>query len=91
VTSEFSNTLTGFDGGAATRQTHLILQNNALRTLSITEWERLQGFEDGWTSAIPKSHRYQVLGDAMNVDQAEWLGRRLVAADAALPMIGAKP
>jgi DNA (cytosine-5)-methyltransferase 1 len=91
VPSEFSNTLTGFDGGAATRQTHLVLQNNALRTLSITEWERLQGFEDGWTSAIPKSHRYQVLGDAMNVDQAEWLGRRLVAADAALPMIGAKP
>jgi DNA (cytosine-5)-methyltransferase 1 len=88
VPAEFTNTLTGFDGGAATRQTHLILQNGRLRTLTHVEWERLQGFDDGWTAAIPKSHRYQVLGDAMNVNQAEWLGRRLVAVDAALPLIG---
>lgn len=87
VPSEFSNTLTGFDGGAATRQTHLVMQNGRLRTLTLTEWERLMGFPDGWTTSIPKSHRYQVLGDAMNVHQAEWLGRRLVAADKMLPMI----
>ena len=91
VPAEFGNTLTGFDGGKATRQTHLVLQNGKLRTLTVTEWERLQGFEDGWTSAIPKPQRYQVLGDAMNVDQAEWLGHRIVTIDAALPMIGARP
>ena len=34
-----SNTLTGFDGGAATRQTHLMLQDGRLRTLTLTEWE----------------------------------------------------
>jgi DNA (cytosine-5)-methyltransferase 1 len=88
VPAEFANVLTPFDGGLATRQTHLILQNDRLRTLTHTEWERLQGFDDGWTAAMPASHRYQVLGDAMNVNQAEWLGRRLLAVDAALPMIG---
>jgi DNA (cytosine-5)-methyltransferase 1 len=91
VPAEFANTLTGFDGGAATRQTHLVLQNGRLRTLTHVEWERLMGFPDGWTAAVPASHRYQVLGDAMNVNQAEWLGRRLLAVDTALPMIGVAP
>lgn len=44
-----ANTLTGFDGGGPARQTHLIAQHDGLRTLTFTEWERLQGFPDGWT------------------------------------------
>jgi DNA (cytosine-5)-methyltransferase 1 len=81
VESEFSNVLTGFDGGGPMRQTHLVMQGGRLRTLTLREWERLQGFPDDWTAGIPESHRYQVIGDAMNVHQAAWLGRRIVSAD----------
>lgn len=75
-----ANTLTGFDGGGPARQTHLIAQHGRVRTLTLTEWERLQLFPDGWTEGIPDSARYTALGNAMHVGMAEWLGRRLVAA-----------
>lgn len=88
VNEDYANTLTGFDGGAATRQTHLVVQNGRLRTFTLTEWERLQGFPDDWTAGLPDSARYNALGDAMNVPMATWLARRLLAVDHALPMIG---
>lgn len=87
--SDFANTLTGFDGGLATRQTHLIAQHGGLRTLTLTEWERIAGFPDGWTSSMPDSERFSALGDSMHPLMAEWLGRRLVEVSAALPMIRA--
>lgn len=83
-----ANTLTGFDGGGPTRQQHLIYQHGRMRTLTLTEWERLQGFPDGWTEDLPDSARFKALGNAMHVGTAEWLGRRLVAVNAALPAIG---
>lgn len=82
------NVLTGFDGGLATRQTHLIAQHNRLRTLSLTEWERGMGFPDGWTAMLKDSARYAAIGDAIHTGTAEWLARRLVAVDALLPQIG---
>lgn len=91
VPAEFTNTLTGFDGGLPTRQTHLIVQGDGVRTLTATEWERLQGFPDDWTSSMTASARWSAIGDSMNVRLAEWLGHRLIAADATLPtMIGAR-
>lgn len=78
VSDGMANTLTGFDGGGPARQTHLISQHGRLRTLTLTEWERLQGFPDDWTKGIPDSARYQALGNAMHVGMAEWLGRRLM-------------
>jgi DNA (cytosine-5)-methyltransferase 1 len=88
VASADANTLTGFDGGNATRQTHLLLQDGRLRTLTLREWERLQGFPDEWTAMVRSdSARYQQLGNAVAVPMAQWLARRLVAVDAALPMI----
>lgn len=85
-----ANTLTGFDGGASTRQTHLIAQNGRLRTLTLTEWERLNGFPDGWTAAVTSdSARYTMLGNAMHVGMAEWLGRRLMHVHQTLNLIGA--
>lgn len=84
---EFANTLTGFDGGGPNRQTHILLQEGRLRTFTLTEWERLQGFPDGWTEGIPESARYQALGNAMHVGMARWLGQRLVAVNNALPQI----
>jgi DNA (cytosine-5)-methyltransferase 1 len=83
-----ARTLTGYDGGLATRQTHLIAQHGRLRTLTLTEWERLQGFPDGWTSGIPDSARYTALGNAMHVGCAEWLGRRIVAVHREITQIG---
>ena len=83
------NVLTGFDGGGPTRQTHLIVQSERARTLTLTEWERLQGFDDGWTEGIPDSARFTALGNAVHVGTAEWLARRLRAVDEKLAPIGA--
>lgn len=81
------NTLTGFDGGGPLRQTHLIAQGDGVRSLTLTEWERLQGFEDGWTEGVPDSARFTMLGNAMHVGMAEWLGRRLVKVHESLPSL----
>jgi len=77
-----ANTLTGFDGGGPARQTHLIAQGGRLRTLTLREWERLQGFPDDWTEGVPPSARYTAIGNAMHVGMAEWLGHRLMTVDA---------
>ena len=82
-----ANTLTGFDGGLATRQTHLIAQAGRLRTLTLTEWERLQGFPDRWTEGISDSARYTALGNAMHVGMAHWLGTRLMKEHARVPQL----
>jgi len=58
-----------------------------VRTLTITEWERLLGFEDGWTEGVPLSARFRMLGNAMQVGMADWLGRRLAAVHHAVPML----
>ncbi len=77
---EYANTLAGNDHGGV-RQRHLVLHGDRARVLTLTEWERLQGFPDGWTETIPTpKKRANALGDAMNVHMARWLGRRLVAA-----------
>lgn len=85
--AEFFNTLAGFDSGQ--RQTHLVVDQGRPRMLTLTEWERLQGFPDGWTSMVTRTARFQQLGNAMAVPMAEWLGRRLSDVHHATPMIGA--
>ena len=93
-----ANTLTGFDGGGPARQTHLIAQHGRVRTLTFTEWERLQGFPDGWTDGIPpgdlrrnkiliRAGRYTVLGNSMHVGMAEWLGTRLMKEHQGVPQL----
>ena len=50
-----------------------------VRRLTPRECERLQGFPDDWT-AIPgmdDGPRYKCLGNAVTVNVAEWIGRRL--------------
>jgi len=51
-----------------------------VRRLTPVECERLQGFPDGWTDlgGTPDSKRYAALGDAVTVNVAEWIGRRLM-------------
>ena len=77
-----------------------------VRRLTPTEWERLQGFPDGWTEGVlvlatpeyiaecarkgqvaqdyvvkrfADSHRYRMMGNAVAVPCAEWIGRRIVS------------
>lgn len=68
-------------------QTGLMSVANSVgvRRLTPTECERLQGFPDGWTAAggdgrlIADSARYRMLGNAVAVPVAAWIGRRMVA------------
>jgi site-specific DNA-cytosine methylase len=55
-----------------------LAQTGGVRRLTPTECERLQSFPDGWTDLGPDSRRYAALGDAVTVNVAEWLGRRIM-------------
>lgn len=48
-----------------------------VRRLTPTECERLQGFPDGWTAGESDSARYRMLGNAVCVPVAEWIGTRV--------------
>lgn len=53
----------------------------AVRRLTPTECERLQGFPDGWTDITPgktaDGPRYKALGNSMAVPVMAWIGRRI--------------
>jgi site-specific DNA-cytosine methylase len=58
---------------------------SAVRRLTPTECCRLQGLPDDWLGAPnekPDSPRYAALGDAVTVNVAEWIGRRIMEAEA---------
>lgn len=52
----------------------------AVRRLTPTECERLQGFPDGWTAGFSDTVRYRMLGNAVCVNVAQWIARRMAAA-----------
>ena len=54
-----------------------------VRRLTPIECERLQGFPDSWTAHQSDSTRYRQLGNAVCVNVAEWIGRRIMEADTA--------
>ena len=57
-----------------------ILQGMAVRRLTPTECERLQGFPDGWTDilqATPDGPRYKAIGNSMAVPVMRWIGSRI--------------
>ncbi len=60
-----------------------------VRRLTPTECERLQGFPDGYTAGFSDSTRYRMLGNAVCVNVAEWIARRLVNHSARLPSAAA--
>jgi len=51
-----------------------------VRRLTPVECERLQGFPDNWTAGFSDSARYRMLGNAVCVPVAAWIGKRLAAA-----------
>ena len=61
-----------------------------VRYLTPVEYERLQGFPDGWTDVpyrghdhAPDSSRYKALGNSMAVPVMRWIGQRIQHADMA--------
>lgn len=76
VETEYSNTLNLFDVGQ--RSSVLVLENpNVVRYLTPLEWERLQGFPDGWTEGLSDRARYCQMGNAVTVNVAEWVAKRI--------------
>jgi len=53
-------------------------QGVGVRRLTPTECERLQGFPDGWTAGYSDTTRYRMLGNAITVNVAEWIGNRIM-------------
>jgi DNA (cytosine-5)-methyltransferase 1 len=79
-------------GESATHQDQPAHAGFAVRRLTPTETERLQGFPDGWTAGWHRnrmgkkvkpwtdSARYRQMGNAVCVPVAEWIGRRIMEA-----------
>jgi len=63
-------------------------ETGAVRRLTPTECERLQGFPDGYTNIpwrgkpdSPDSPRYKALGNSMCVNVMRWIGERIQAVE----------
>jgi site-specific DNA-cytosine methylase len=56
-----------------------LAEPSAVRRLTPTECERLQGFPDGWTDGQADSNRYKQMGNAVAVPVVEWIISRMVA------------
>jgi DNA (cytosine-5)-methyltransferase 1 len=80
--SDISHTLgTGNKRGTATAA---VATSTAVRRLTPTECERLQGFPDGYTNIpwrkkteSPDGPRYKALGNSMAVPVMRWIGERI--------------
>ena len=58
----------------------VLLPSGRVVTPPIEAVERLQGFPPGWTSVLQRdagAQRWRLLGNAVSVPVAEWIGRRL--------------
>ena len=59
----------------------VLLPSGRVVTPTIEAVERFQGFPDGWTAVLrekrSRRHRWRLLGNAVSVPVAEWIGRRL--------------
>ena len=53
------------------------LQSESIRFLTPLELERLQGFLDNWTAGISDTQRYKCLGNAITVNIAELIFKKL--------------
>jgi site-specific DNA-cytosine methylase len=79
VETDYANTLNLFDVGQ--RSSVLVAENpNVVRYLTPIEWERLQGFPDGWTEGLSDRARYCQMGNAVTVNVTEWIAKRIKGA-----------
>ncbi len=77
---DIAGTLRAEGENRPSRPSNVTLQGMSVRRLTPMECERLQGFPDGWTADFSDSVRYRMLGNAVCVNVAEWIMRRLAAA-----------
>ncbi len=72
------------------KQTTYVANGYAVRRLTPTECERLQGFPDGWTKVpyrgktadeCPDTPRYRAVGNSMAVPVMRWIGERMELAE----------
>lgn len=69
-------------------------RDRSLTTPHIGDAERLQGFEEGWTepaievAGVRRTHRWKLVGNAVSVPVAEWIGRQLTTKDIHPPPAG---
>lgn len=83
--SDVSQTLTGESDGDQRQIVAIPDKLDArVRRLTPRECERLQGFPDDWTSGFADATRYRMIGNAVAVPCAEWIGRRMVKSRATL-------
>lgn len=60
-------------------------QDGSITTPDIGDAERLQGFVEGWTEpaaevpGVRGTHRWKLVGNAVSVPVAQWIGERLIA------------
>ncbi|HUG10043.1 MAG TPA: DNA (cytosine-5-)-methyltransferase [Opitutaceae bacterium] len=66
------------------------LPDGRIVTADIRDAERMQGFPEGWTEpaeqALRKGFRWKLVGNAVSVPAAEWLGRKLAKGRGAVDM-----
>lgn len=75
--------LTSKGAQALDDRTSFCLEEEGPRRLTPLEWERLQGFPDGWTDIPGASDtaRYKALGNSMAVPVMRWIGKRIEYAN----------
>jgi hypothetical protein len=72
--------ITASYGAFADLATKPLVCGMAVRRLTPTECERLQGFPDGYTNIkdkCPDGPRYKALGNSMAVPVMKWIGERI--------------
>ncbi len=61
----------------------IVLPDGRVVTPNICDAERMQGFEPRWTepaaAAVKEGHRWKLVGNAVTVEVAEWVGKRFRA------------
>ncbi len=63
--------------GTTNRSTHIVEVNGRKRFLTPLECERLNGFDDNWTSILSDRMRYFCMGNALVVGLIERMGKRI--------------
>jgi DNA (cytosine-5)-methyltransferase 1 len=82
---DLAKTIDTFDPNPSKNQGGIgVMQSMAVRRLTPTECERLQGFPDGYTNIpwrkaaeSPDGPRYKALGNSWAVPVVAWLGQRI--------------
>jgi DNA (cytosine-5)-methyltransferase 1 len=66
-----------FNFGLPRLQAHQV-PDVGVRRLTPVECERLQGFPDNWTAGQSDAARYRQMGNAVCVNVAEWIAKRIM-------------